>query len=192
MEKKYNLQLWIKRIVTCLLICCIIYLLTFPIIKTEVIIKEIEKPIRIEVEKLVEVEKIVEVEPTYAFNITSSEREMLARLVYQEANTESIDCQKAIVEVVINRWKSGYWGDSLYDVIYAEGAFSPAYLIPQTTPTETNYHAVDEVLKNGCTITEPYVMYFRASYGFSQIWDGYEEYIQIDNTYFGYMNQNKN
>lgn len=59
-------------------------------------------------------------ESKYAYDITSVEREMLARLVYREANTESIECQEAIVSVVINRWQDGRWGNTLKEVVYAK------------------------------------------------------------------------
>lgn len=128
-----------------------------------------------------------------AYNITEAEREMLAGLVYLEANTESIECQKAIVSVVINRWQNGTWGDTLEDVIYYPYQFTPASLIAKTTPTQTNYDAVDYVLKNG-SILPKYCMYFRASYGFSNTdWVnyGYHEYVQLDNTFFGYFEKDK-
>ena len=123
-------------------------------------------------------------EQEYAYDITSVEREMLARLVYREANTESIECQKAIISVIINRWQSGLWGDTLEEVIYAKNQFAPASLLYCTTPTETNYEVVDEIIENGITIPE-YIFYFRADYHFK--WDGYKAYKKIDNTCFGYM-----
>ena len=127
---------------------------------------------------------LVEVEPQPVYSVTSVEREMLARLVFREANTESIECQQAVASVVINRWLSGMWGDTLEEVIYSPQQFSPASLIYCTTPTEINYEAVDYVLENGVTIPE-YVMYFRLDYHFS--WRGYHAYQKIDKTCFGYM-----
>lgn len=127
-------------------------------------------------------------ESKYAYDITSVEREMLARLVYREANTESIECQEAIVSVVINRWQDGRWGNTLKEVVYAKNQFSPANLLYCTTPNETNYEAVDEVIQNGCTIPE-YVLFFRADYHFK--WKGYNAYQRIDSTYFGYMEKDK-
>lgn len=123
-----------------------------------------------------------------AYTITSVEREMLARLVYREANTESIECQEAIISVVINRWQSGYWGDTLEEVVYAKNQFSPANLLYCTTPNETNYEVVDEVIQNGVTVPE-WVMYFRADSHFK--WKGYKAYQRIDSTYFGYMEKDK-
>jgi len=140
------------------------------------------KEVEIEREIIVEVEK----EPTYKYNISSVEREMLARLVYLEANTESIECQRAVVSVVINRWQDGMWGNTITSVIYYPYQFSPSGLIYKTTPTETNYAAVDQVLKNGSNLPS-HVMYFRSGYGFSKTWDGYAEYAQIGDVYFGYF-----
>ena len=165
------------------LVGIILLLILFIIIMpSKVEIKEVEKEIIIEVEKEVIVEVVKE--PTCAYNITSEEREMLARLVYREANMESLECQMAVVSVVINRWQDGRWGNTLEEVVYSPCQFTPANLLYQTTPTELNYTAVDLVLQNGCTLL-PYVMYFRADHHFD--WYGYKPYTQIDYTCFGYF-----
>lgn len=148
----------------------------------KIITKQVEVVKEVEIIKEVPVE--VPVEPTYVYNLTSEEREMLARLVYREANVESIDCQRAVVSVVLNRLENGRWGDSVESVIYAPGQFSPAYLLRNTTPNNTNYDAVDYVLRNGSTLPS-YVLYFRADYHFN--WQGYQPYTSIDKTYFGYL-----
>lgn len=129
---------------------------------------------------------MVEIEAQPAYNVTSVEREMLARLVFREANTESIECQQAVVSVVINRWLSGIWGDTIEEVIYAPHQFSPANWLYCTTPIEQNYEAVDYVIQNGVTVPSG-VLYFRSEHHFS--WQGYTPYIVIDNMYFGYMNK---
>ena len=138
----------------------------------------------------IEVEPIQEniPEPTMVYYISSADREMLARLVFLEGNVESLDCQKAIVSVVINRWQSGYWGSYLSDVVYAKNQFTPAKRIPYVTPNATNYEAVDHVLKYGVTVPT-YVLYFRANYHHK--WRGYHGYVRIDKTYFGYMSKDK-
>lgn len=151
----------------------------------------VTQPPKIET-KTVEVEKIITVEkdPTYKYSVSSVEREMLARLVYLEANTESLGCQMAVASVVINRWENGMWGDTIASVIYSPYQFSPSGLIHKTTPTETNYAAVDQVLKNGPTLPS-HVMYFRSGHGFSKTWDGYAEHEQIGDVYFGYFIKDK-
>lgn len=123
------------------------------------------------------------IESSPAFIISPEERELIARLIYLEARGENYECQKGIVSVVINRWMSGYWGNTIGSVIYAKNQFTPAKRIPYTTPNETNYDAVDDVLQNGTTLPY-YVLYFRANYHHK--WQGYVGYKVIDNTYFGY------
>ena len=182
---EYEKQTYLKVIAS--LIGMIILLILFmdaqpPKIETVEIIKEVE----VEKEKIVEVEK----EPTYKYSISSVEREMLARLVYLEANTQNIECQEAVASVVINRWLSGQWGSTIASVIYSRYQFSPSGLIYKTTPTETNYVAVDYVLKNGSILLK-YCMYFRSEYCFSDVWDGYARYTQIGNMYFGYFLKDK-
>ena len=171
----YNKMDYYKVIVS--LVGIILLLILFIIIiPPKVEIKEVE----VEKEVVVEVVK----EPTYAYNITSEEREMLARLVYREANIESLECQMAVVSVVINRWNDGRWGHTLGEVVYYPYQFTPSNLLHKTTPNEQNYAAVDYVLKNGCTLPS-YILYFRADYDFN--WQGYEPYVKIDSTCFGYF-----
>ena len=120
-----------------------------------------------------------------AFIITPDEREILARLVFLEARGESYECQKAVVSVVINRWMSEQWGNTINSVIYAPKQFTTAYRIKTTTPYQMNYDAVDDVLQNGTTLPY-YVLYFRANH--HHRWGNiYGRYTAIDNTYFGYM-----
>ena len=113
---------------------------------------------------------------------------MLARLLYCEGRGESIDCQRAIVSVIVNRLNSGYWGNTYSSVVYAKGQFSPVSsgAINNVKPSQTQYDVVDYVLENGITIPS-WVMYFRASYHFN--WKGYTQYCNIDNTYFGGYNK---
>ena len=175
------------KVITSLIGIILLLILYIVMIPPQVEIMEVEKEIIVEVEKEVIVEVVKE--PTYAYKVTSVEREMLARLVYREANTESLECQMAIVSVVINRWQDGRWGDTIADVIYSPNQFTPSDLLYKTTPTELNYSAVDLVLQNGCTLSS-YVMFFRTDHHFD--WEGYKPYTQIDFTCFGYFVADKN
>lgn len=173
-EQKYFYNSIIVKLI-CIIILLVIIIIAIPKeSETIEVVKEVEKEVVVETEK----------EPTYVYNITSTEREMLARLVYREANTESLECQMAVISVVINRWQDGRWGYTLEEVIYYPYQFTPANLLYETTPTELNYTAVDLVLQHG-SIFPPYCMYFRADHHFD--WDEYEPYTQIDFTCFGYL-----
>ena len=134
-------------------------------------------------DSLIENEPLKE-ENNVEFSASLDDRELLARLLYCEGRGESVDCQKAIVSVVLNRLKNGYWGDTFREVIYAKGQFSPVSsgLIDKAKPSQTQYDIVDYILENGSTLPS-WVLYFRASYHFS--WSSYTPYCNIDNTYFG-------
>lgn len=121
------------------------------------------------------------VEPAY--NLTLAERELLAQLLYHEARGESLECQKAVASVVLNRLDSGIWGDTLKDVIYAKNQFEPVAkgLIPNTKPLQKQYEAIDYVLENGATVPEE-VLYFRADHYFEWATD----FMNMDNTYFSF------
>ena len=127
------------------------------------------------------IKTIAEKQPAY--NLTISERELLAQLLYHEARGESLECQKAVVSVVLNRLDSGIWGDTLKKVIYAKNQFEPVAkgLLPNTKPLQKQYEAIDYVLENGSTIPED-VLYFRADHYFE--WG--TAYMNIDNTYFSF------
>lgn len=126
-------------------------------------------------------EEVKEV-PQPIYYITSLERDLLASIIYLEGNGESYECQKAICSVVINRWQNGYWGNTIEDVLFAPGQFTPAQHLYSIEPTELQYQVVDDVIYNGINIPY-YVMYFRANYYFS--WA--IPYTYMDNTYFSYQ-----
>lgn len=120
------------------------------------------------------------------FTVTDEERYLLAALVFCEANTESIECQRAVISVVFNRLACGKWGHTLKEVIFYPNAFTPASngKIFKVEPNSVNFDAVDYVLKNGPTMPT-YVRYFRTDHHFN--WKGYVGYTVIDSTYFGYF-----
>lgn len=124
----------------------------------------------------------VYVEQTPYFHVTSVEREMLARLLWTEARGESIECQRAIISVVMNRVKSDAFPNTIAEVITQKTQFDFGNKLGNITPNETQYEAVDYVIMQGCTVPE-WVQYFRSDYHFN--WRGYSPYAKIDQTCFG-------
>ena len=61
---------------------------------------------------------------THAASVT--EVDLLAALIYCEANIEPYEAKLAVGSVVLNRLEKGTYGSSLADVIYQPGQFSPA------------------------------------------------------------------
>lgn len=116
--------------------------------------------------------------PLYV-QLSDAEIRDMAALVYLESGSCSFECQQAIASVILNRMTVR--GQSLYEVMYAKGQFTPASKVLYTEPSELSIQAVEDVLLNGPTI-DTYVEFFRASYYFS--WA--QPYMTIDNVYFSY------
>ncbi len=61
----------------------------------------------------------------YTINFSKEERELLARLIHAEARGESFEGQVAVGAVVVNRVKSDLFPNSITEVIYQTGQFTP-------------------------------------------------------------------
>lgn len=108
-----------------------------------------------------------EPEPLYE-EITAEERELLARVVYAESNTETLEGQIAVAQVVLNRVRSESFPDTVSEVIYQERQFSTASILGRVTPNETNYEAVDAAFE---TEVVPYeVLYFSRGAENDRVW----------------------
>ncbi len=59
-------------------------------------------------------------------NASSDEIYLMAACVMMESGSYSYDGQLAVASVIVNRVKSGRWGSSITDVIYADGQFPGA------------------------------------------------------------------
>ena len=94
--------------------------------------------------------------------VSSTDRKLLAQLVKREAGGESFKGQKAVVEVVLNRVLDSRFPNTIRGVIFQKGQFSTASKLSKTTPTQTNYDAVDYVLEHGATVLHGNYVYFSA------------------------------
>lgn len=118
--------------------------------------------------------------------ITDDEIEMLARLCFLEAGNQSFEGQRAVIEVVFNRLLSDEFPNTLNDVVYAKNQFSPAHLIPSTTPTEVQYEVIETVLTDTNTILDRGVVFFSCGQ--------YNDYLyaKIGDHYFCYSTKSYN
>lgn len=57
--------------------------------------------------------------------ITYGEMELLALLVFAEAGNQGIDGMRLVADVVLNRWDDPRFGDTLEEIIFADGQFGP-------------------------------------------------------------------
>ena len=85
-------------------------------------------------------------------SLTDEEIDLLAKIVWLEANGEPVEGQEAVVEVVLNRMASDLYPNTLYDVLSQN---NPVQFVSwkrrdKAHPTETEYQSIYNVL-NGNT-----------------------------------------
>jgi len=83
----------------------------------------------------------------YVVDFTPEERDLLARLIHAEARGEPLEGQIAVGAVVINRVKSDKFPNTITEVIYQKGQFSPIALgnmpkVPQESAVEAAERAL--------------------------------------------------
>ncbi len=101
-----------------------------------------------------------EVEPRFAdIQLSKSEIDLLAKMVWVEAQGEPFEGQQAVAEVVLNRMKSGKFPDKLSSVIYAENQFRSTPFISKAKPNQAQYVAVERAL-NGPYVLDEGVVFF--------------------------------
>ena len=97
-------------------------------------------------EPFIYIEEEVYVEPRYpGIELTEGE-ELLARMVWCEAQGESFEGQQAVAEVVLNRLFSGEFQGSIRRIIYAEDQFNSVPYLDDAEPTQTQYEAIERAL----------------------------------------------
>lgn len=78
--------------------------------------------------------------------LTDEERKMLASVVWVEAQSESLEGQQAVAEVILNRLASGRFSSTLRGIVYAEGQFLSAAYLDTAEPTQAQYEVIDNAL----------------------------------------------
>ncbi|MDE1381224.1 cell wall hydrolase [Bacillus licheniformis] len=91
---------------------------------------------------------------------TSSEVDLLARLVRAEAESEPYSGKVAVAEVVLNRVESSQFPNSIYDVIYQSGQFSPVSNGSINQPADSeSIQAAKQALGSGSNIGDALFFY---------------------------------
>lgn len=111
-------------------------------------------------EPFIYVEEEIDVECRYpGLELTDEEVELLARMVWVEAQGEPVEGQQAVAEVVLNRIAADNFPDTLKGVVYAEGQFRSTEYLHDAKPTQTQYDAVERAL-NGPYVVPKDVVFF--------------------------------
>lgn len=61
---------------------------------------------------------------TSSYNVSEEDAYLLACVVSSEAGYESYEGKLAVANIVLNRLNGGYYGNTIYDVVYAKGQFA--------------------------------------------------------------------
>lgn len=132
--------------------------------------------------EVTQVESSIKCDPIVYYVMSDEEVELFAKLVYLESGSTSVDCQRAVASVVLNRITTQ--NSDLRSVIYAKGQFAVASKLGNAKYSAESMNAVKYVLLNGPTVPE-YVTYFREGHYFNWGPD-HKGYTNIDNVYFSY------
>ncbi len=86
-------------------------------------------------------------EPRYPdIELDDEDRQLLAKLIWVEAQGECEEGQQAVAEVVLNRMASENFGDTLKGVIYAQGQFRSVPYLKDADPYQAQYEAIERAI----------------------------------------------
>lgn len=91
--------------------------------------------------------------------LTEEEMDLIADLIWMEAQSEPFEGQQAIAEVILNRLASGDFQSSVQSIIYAEDQFAAADQIYMAEPTYTQYKAIERALYGPYVLPADVVFY---------------------------------
>lgn len=101
--------------------------------------------------------------------LTAEDLELLAKVVWVEAQGECFEGQQAVAEVALNRLASEDFPSTLWDVIYGEGQFRSVPLLEEATPWQVQYEAIEAALY-GPYVLPMDVMYFAQTPTNNNVW----------------------
>ncbi len=100
----------------------------------------------------------VEVECRYpGLELSADEEDLLARMVWVEAQGEVFEGQQAIAEVVLNRLKSHEFQDTVTGIIQADNQFRSTAYLDQAKPTSVQYEAIRRAIEGPYVLPEEVV-----------------------------------
>lgn len=100
-------------------------------------------------------------QPVYAdVSVSEYEGDLLERILWAEANDQSFDGQKAVVEVIFNRLRSPEWPNTIEGVLSQKGQFATWKSRNKVRPTEVQSDVISEVLRETESVIPADYVYF--------------------------------
>lgn len=91
--------------------------------------------------------------------LSEDDKQLLARMIWVEAQGEPFEGQQAIAEVVLNRIVAENFPNTLRGVVLAEGQFRSTEFLDDAEPTQTQYEAIEKAMY-GPYVLPPDVVFF--------------------------------
>lgn len=91
--------------------------------------------------------------------LSQEDKDLIARLICMEGESEPFEGQQGIAEVILNRMVADNFPDTAHAVIHAEGQFMAAGQLYLAQPTHIQYEAVERAL-NGPYVLDGDVVFF--------------------------------
>lgn len=93
-------------------------------------------------------------------NVSAADRDLIAKILYLEANNQSTVGQQAVVEVILNRVINSRFPNTVQGVIYQRGQFTSVGALGRAKPSARTYEIVDQVLAGETNVLPTNVVYF--------------------------------
>lgn len=107
--------------------------------------------------------------PTPGYDVSDSDLVLFAAILQCEAGTSNYDALLAVATVIMNRWESSRYPNTLYGVIYQKGQFSPTWngslnRVLSRGPVALCYQVARDALNGSRYAAVQHCYFFNASY----------------------------
>lgn len=120
------------------------------------------------------------------YSFTEEERDLMARVLYNEAGANSYQLKVYCASVMVNQLDAGYYGKTITEVLSRPNAYVGYRYLNRTQNVDLTecYEIVYRICQQGSALPTE-VWFFRAQQGFD--WSGLETYAVVDGVYFQYF-----
>ena len=141
-----------------------------------------EEPVEIENNEMEDVSTDSEIlSPYYDLieSLTDDEKYLIYQITFLEAGNQSIDGQRAVIEVILNRVLSDKYPDTVEGVLSQSGQFTTLICRNCKSHNEEQEDALELVYTEAPVLTLDYLMFSRGKFSWGK------NYIKIGNHWFG-------
>lgn len=120
------------------------------------------------------------------YNLTEEEKELIYKITYAESGNQTIEGQRAVIEVILNRIHSEHYPNTVEEVLSQQGQFSTWKKIEYIEYNEEQIKALELVYREEPILNDSNYMYFN-----STPFKSTQDNIQIGDHWFGKQKKKK-